>query len=448
MGNQCSCFNNSSDNNTQDLSNKINNTYKFSEDENNLNNKIFDDGTMLNIEIKNEDNILDKEKTNFSKTETILFHYSITMNKVIKGYLFRKKYNEKLKKELEKFQNKLYMKFVEKSKNEKVEKIIKENTNLLSTSWKDLYNEEEENPMKEINSLISETKRYKNSLIFNYPSDNNTLENVDNINNSLENNNNNSENILIENLIEKTNYIYKGETNLFTGEKIGNGEIINKNGSKIIGTFYNNESNGWNKYINEEGILYLGLFKNGKLNGKGILYNPNLNVLYKGDFINNLKEGNGIEITNASKFEGKFIKDKKNGFGKINFNNGDFYEGNFLNNKFDGKGHFFWKKNNNEYIGNYTNGVFNGEGLYKWSENQYYKGNYINGIKEGKGEIKFSDGKKFICNFENGKPNGIGIFVDPKGNEKEVQFINGKLNKEYKQTNYKDNKENYEKNDK
>jgi hypothetical protein len=44
--------------------------------------------------------------------------------------------------------------------------------------------------------------------------------------------------------------------------------------------------------------------------------------------------------------------------------------------------------------------------------------------------------------------NGIGIFVDPKGNEKEVQFINGKLNKEYKQTNYKDNKENYEKNDK
>ncbi len=95
----------------------------------------------------------------------------------------------------------------------------------------------------------------------------------------------------------------------------------------------------------------------------------NSNILYKGDFINNLKEGNGIEITNTSKFESTFIKDKQNGFDKINFNNDDFYEGNVLNNKFDGKGHFFWKKNNKEYIGNYTNGVFNREGLYKCSEN-------------------------------------------------------------------------------
>ena len=63
----------------------------------------------------------------------------------------------------------------------------------------------------------------------------------------------------------------KGEINIITGEKIGKGELIYKNGSKIIGTFYKNEPYGWNIYINEEGILYIGLFKNGNLNGKEII---------------------------------------------------------------------------------------------------------------------------------------------------------------------------------
>ena len=414
MGNQCICYNDSTDQNIKDLSNKINNENS----QNNLNQ--FEKGTMLDMDIKNDNNtnnnnniLSEKKEYTFRKNENISAEDITKLNKLIRGHLFRKKFIDKKKKEeLENFQNELYNKFIEKSKNENVENTLKENTNLLSTSWKEFYDED---PIEEINTEISKIKKYKKGLIFN--PQNKELQNL---------------NFSIEKILENTNSIYKGEINIITGEKIGKGELIYKNGSKIIGTFYKNEPYGWNIYINEEGILYIGLFKNGNLNGKGIRFQKKNNLLYKGDFINNLREGEGIEIGNGGKYEGSFENDKRSGKGKIYFDSGDYYEGDFSDNKFNGKGHFIWKKNGHEYIGDYLNGIIHGNGLYKWNKDQYYKGQYINGVKEGEGEIKYADGKKFICPFKNGKPNGIGIFIDPKGKQKEVQFIDGKINKDYK----------------
>ena len=412
MGNQCICYNDSTDHNIKDLSNKINNENL----ESNLNQ--FENRTMLDMDIKNDNNnsnnniLSEKKEYTFRKNENVSAEDITKLNKIIRGHLFRKKFIEKLKQELENFQNELYNKFIEKSKNQKVENTLKENINLLSTTWDEFYDED---PIKEINTEISKIKKYEKGLIFN----------------SIEKKTQN-ENFSLEKIIENTISIYKGEINIITGEKIGKGELIYKNGSKIIGNFYKNEPYGWNTYINEEGILYIGLFKNGHLNGKGIRFQKNNNLLYKGDFINNLREGEGIEKGNGGKYEGNYEKDKRSGKGKIYFDSGDYYEGDFSDNKFNGNGHFIWKKNGHEYIGEYLNGIIHGNGLYKWNKNQYYKGQYINGVKEGNGEIKYSDGKKFICTFKNGKPDGIGIFVDPKGKQKEVQFIDGKINKEYK----------------
>ncbi len=416
MGNNCICNHyQNTQNINEDLSNNIN---KLDEDE--LIEKIDnEDSLKSNFDMKGDINLTFEKNQIDScdyKKKTILTSDDITkLNKIIRGYLFRKKYlNGNLKVELEKFNEELLEKFIEKSKNEKVEKIIKDNNNILHTNWIEFYSED---PIQEINKEISKTKKYEKGIKITYI------------------NNNNPTSDSIEEIIENIESIYKGEINIITGEKIGNGEELYKNGSKIIGTFYKNTPFGWNIYIKENGILYIGLFKNGKLNGKGIQYikdeNNNL-IIYKGDFIDGLKNGEGIEENEYGKYEGHYENDKKKGKGKFYFNKGDYYEGDFNDDNFNGKGHFIWKKNGNEYIGEYINGIMNGEGLYKWNDKQYYKGQYKNGIKEGKGEIKYPDGKKFICEFKNGKPNGIGIFVDPKGNEREVEFINGKINKNFK----------------
>ena len=411
MGSNCSsCYNNIGDNKIENLS------YKNPIINQKINNNKIQDITKLKQNIKeDEENFIENKSSTISLNINISPEYITKLNKYIRGYLYRLSYKNKIKEELENNTNNLYNAFLEKSKNELVYKILynTENNEILSVyqniNWSEFY---DENPNKEIDKEISEKKLYNKGLIFKYITKERNEKNIND-------------------LIDKTKNIYKGQIELISGKKYGNGEKIYKDGSIIIGTFYNNKSNGWNKFISSNGNFYLGLFKNNNLNGKGIKYSIEENIFYKGDFRNNIKEGNGIENINGNIYEGNFENDKKNGKGKINFVSGDFYEGNFLDNKFNGQGHYYWKKNGNEYFGEYLNGVFNGEGLYKWNENEYYKGQYKNGIKEGNGEIKFKDGKKFICPFLNGKPNGIGIYENSKGKRKEVEFINGVINKKY-----------------
>ena len=424
MGNECtSCFNKAGDNKIEDLSYKNPIINKIIQEQNENQNQ---DLSYINMEIKENERFIENNENDNNKKillksqiKEIPPEYITKLNKYIRGHLLRLLYKNKLKLQLENFQNNLYNKFLQISKNELVEKTLynKEKNEILSENenlnWNDFY---KENPNKEIEEKILKKKLYNESLIFKYVKKERDENKIDD-------------------LIEKTKYIYKGQTELFSGKKTGKGKKIYKDGSIIIGTFYNNKANGFNKYINSKGDFFLGFFKENKLNGKGIKISLANNYYFKGNFKDNLKEGKGKEKINNNIYEGNFENDKKNGEGKLVLETGDYYEGNFLDNKFNGQGHYYWKKNNNEYFGNYLNGIFHGEGFYKWNENEYYKGEYKNGIKEGKGEIKFKDGKKFICTFVNGKPNGIGFYENEKGKRKEVEFINGKINKNYKKKN-------------
>ena len=429
MGNHCShCFDKTHDNNIQDLSSKNQNPF-FGNKKNVFLNQ--DDATNINLKnnesifsnfINNDENIEfmnNKNNNNFKNSNCqlndIQIEYITILNKYVRGFLLRKHYNKYLKEELKTFSFQLNNKFKEITKNEKIEKILKneiEDEKLIkyqNLNWSEYY---DNNPNEKIETIIKKTKKYKGIRI------------TYKINNTW--------NLNIEELIVNIENLYEGEIELLTGKKCGFGKEINRNTSIKLGNFYNNNFNGWNKYINSEGIFYIGLFKNNELNGKGIKYDYEKKNLYEGDFLNGLEDGNGIEINNENKYEGEFKKGEKSGKGKLIFKTGDIYEGNFLNNKFNGEGHYIWKKNGNEYIGNYKNNLFDGDGFYKWNNNEYYKGEYKNGIKEGKGEIKKENGDKFICNFVNGKPHGIGFYENNKGKRKEIEFINGKLNKKYK----------------
>ena len=336
MGNNCtSCFDKSHDNNIQDLSKK-NHLPFFVKKNPQLENQ---DENVTNLDLKNDsyiyDNNYDKNDNNNIKStkigNNIPIEYITKLNKLIKGFLFRKLYKKHIKNDLEKFSIELYNKYIEKTKKEMIENILNNNikneklTKYQNTSWKDYY---KQNPNEDIEKEILKTKKHKGIKIKykQKPSSND-----------------------INELLSKIYSLYEGEINLYNGKKCGFGKEIYKDSSILIGTFYNDKSIGWNKLIESNGTITIGLFKENNLNGKGIKYSYKTEYYYEGDFVKGLKEGKGIEINNGNKYKGSFEKDKKCGYGKLIFESGDIYEGRFLNNKFDGEGHYYYKKKEKKF---------------------------------------------------------------------------------------------------
>lgn len=407
MGNFCSA-NNGEQNSNYNFDNPINNKNNLNNSLNtsNLNNNSFlKYNNLNNSNSYNINNFLNISEKNNITNKNITF-----INANIKGYLFRKKYKEYLKTDLMELTSELYLNYVQKTKNKKVSQILN-NDNLTNkkileyrrTNWNEFYKED---PNQAINIELNQMKIYVNGMIFEYPDKKFNSDKID---------------ICITNAIS----CYKGSINLKTLKKCGYGELIYPDGSEKIGTFYNDKFTGWNTYITSDGILYVGLFINGELTGKGLKYILDKDCLYKGDFKNFKRHGNGVYLRDSTKYEGQFMSDKKHGQGKLELKTGDIYIGEFKNNAISGYGKYIWKESKQEYNGNFLNGKFHGEGLYKWEDGQYFRGTYKNGIKEGKGEIGYNNGKKCYVYFKDGKPDGKCIFIDENKNEKEIEFEKG-----------------------
>ena len=328
----------------------------------------------------------------------------------IRGFLFRKKYDEYLKTQLMDYTNEIYFEFIILTKNYKSSKVLNDKKNkkikeIFKISWNDFY---EKDPTVLIREKLNKIKKYTNGLIFTYKNKN---FNQSDINECLKN----------------AESCYKGSVDIFTNKKNGYGELINIDGRQQIGTFYNDEFCGWNLDVNKNGFIYKGLFNHGVLDGKGIYYNPEIDYEYKGDFKNMKREGNGTELFDGNEYIGEFRDDKKNGQGIMKIKNNDLYRGNFTNDKYNGMGCYIWSNKKKEYNGNFVDGKMHGNGTLKWGENKYYKGNFNNGIKEGKAEFGFINGYIFFFNFKDDIPCGKGYKQDTNNSLSEVYYNQGKI---------------------
>jgi hypothetical protein len=111
---------------------------------------------------------------------------------------------------------------------------------------------------------------------------------------------------------------------------------------------------------------YVGQWnKNRKKEGRGIIA-LNTSVLI-GYFVAGLANGKcklfDAKMENLN-FDGNYVDGKRNGFGILNFNNGDRYEGNFKDNLKEGEGIYYYKSGAS-WKGNFTNDKMNGEGVYE-----------------------------------------------------------------------------------
>ena len=213
------------------------------------------------------------------------------------------------------------------------------------------------------------------------------------------------------------------------------------------------------KLINEKGDYYIGELKNGKMNGKGKIYFKNGNVKYMGDFVNDKKEGIGQYFFETDEYY--FIEDHK----KFNLLIGDYYIGPWLNDKMYGIGKIYLRDGRLKYQGDFVNNKLEGYGKYIFEDGDYYVGDFFNNLQHGKGKIYLKNGELlfqgefikdriegtgklffkegrgyFIGSFKNSKMHGKGRIYSKEGAILyELNFINGKLISKEKKANNNNN---------
>ena len=480
MGSTCSCLNNMTSGFSEDLSqrgntrittNYINNNPKIDITNNSLSYKFDSKISQMNsnIDKNNNSNLLNLSKNkkirkinklNSNEVNKInknnnnnmkLNNYNKENNsKIIENIKFEEFFNSKKGKEMEKqinnnasyqicfklhkyfvklLKKKLYSKNIKKYKQkgdklfENYERLIYEKNKILSKSEQSCKIKYKKDGYKQFYPNISLIE--EENMIY-IPNKSTIIDNtIIIIYINEEEKSRNKEDIL------GISWIYKGQADI-NNLPNGYGVKYTQNGNKKEGYWKDGQLTGWSQSIDSEGNILMGPFIYGAITGKGIKYSFINNIFYKGDIVDNKKEGKGEELSNEGKFIGNFSNDKKNGEGKMIYSlSGDTYEGNYKDDLFNGEGHYIYKMSGQEYKGEYLNGLMHGKGLYEWSEGEYYKGYFVKGKKEGEGEMHWADGRSFIGPFVNGRPEGIGIFDNGINYKGEMEFIDGKLNRNY-----------------
>ena len=195
---------------------------------------------------------------------------------------------------------------------------------------------------------------------------------------------------------------------------------------------------GRKKKVYRDGNKYNGDFVEDKRQGKGTYIRVTDKATYSGEWYNNVRHGYGVEEIpskdGTQRYEGEWKEDKRCGFGKILYANGDRYEGEWLDNLRHGQGKFYytngnfyeggWLSNKKEGVGTYIfangtrydgelkNDKINGRGICHYADGEVYEGEWLDGKWHGKGKRSLQDGTVQDGYFENGKFVGTNAPVD------------------------------------
>ena len=169
--------------------------------------------------------------------------------------------------------------------------------------------------------------------------------------------------------------------------------------------------------------FYKGSMLLGKKNGTGEFTYKYENMIYSGEYKNDVREGHGKLISTDGTY---------------------YYVGDWLDNKMEGNGILNSSKLG-KYTGQFHKDYFEGKGHLIDLENNIYDGMFHKGMKKGKGELKLNNGNIYIGEFKNDKYNGKGIIKDSRGNiiqegeYKDGIFVKSKKINNYKEDKFKDN---------
>ena len=187
-------------------------------------------------------------------------------------------------------------------------------------------------------------------------------------------------------LFPSENYNYLG--NIFNEKEDGFGiQYFSKNNAKYVGNFLNGKRINYCYFEDKSKFyIYKGETKKNFTGLYGIYYNYEKYVTYEGEWLNNRKDGIGIETyKDGSKYMGEYKNGLKQGLGTYFWADGSIYEGE-------------WKYN-----------LMEGSGIYKFKDGSTCSGFWHSNQMDGFGKLTFPDVKCFIGFFKKDQKYGFGL---------------------------------------
>ncbi|MEM1325171.1 MAG: caspase family protein [Bacteroidota bacterium] len=143
----------------------------------------------------------------------------------------------------------------------------------------------------------------------------------------------------------------------------GKGIFAYPDGSKYRGDFLSGKLDGWGTFYYVNGNKYVGEFKRGLPDGEGAMHHPNgsrtsgnwiggefvgQNEVYSqrtGCVSGDCSNGQGVYVfpDGKGRYSGKFASSFPEGYGKVEYSNGDRYEGMLVKGKLHGKGVYYYQ---------------------------------------------------------------------------------------------------------
>jgi len=131
--------------------------------------------------------------------------------------------------------------------------------------------------------------------------------------------------------------------------------------------------------------------------GWAVLPAPNNQTCrYEGEWLDGKRNGVGkISWDNGDRYLGDWSQDSKQGHGFMRWENGDFYEGPWFSDMRHGDSVSYSYANGGRYEGTYTNDERHGAGRFYWPDGDYYEGVWQSGGRSGNGVLVLAkEGKR------------------------------------------------------
>ena len=172
------------------------------------------------------------------------------------------------------------------------------------------------------------------------------------------------------------------------------------------GQIKNGKKHGKGKMIYPDFSIYEGDWVNDMKQGVGRLETADTIFIYKGQFLNDVFNGDGIYKYGETTYEGKFLNGVFHGKGKITYPDGKIYQGDWKDGKANGRG-TATAVNGDIYVGDWKDSKKHGKGKETSPDGSIYEGDWKKGYKDGKGVFKW-DGSIYQGDFRADKFNGKG----------------------------------------
>lgn len=237
-----------------------------------------------------------------------------------------------------------------------------------------------------------------------------------------------------EGKITTLNYNYTGS--FAEGLPHGKGIYNYSDGASYHGDIVRNRFHGYGTYVRSFGDQYIGVYDEGVLKeckikfANGALFNGNclgLNMingtvrspngdLYKGEFVNNLYEGQGMFKCRQFIYNGQFKAGQADGYGVYNYTDDNSYAGGVLAGKLSGWGVYTFA-DGERYEGMFANGDgLHGECIVNFKDRSFFVGNCLK-FERKSGTFYYHHKEKYEGDFLDNYRHGVGTHTTVNGDE-------------------------------